>query len=38
LHNQYSLDGQPYMNNLPSPTQLKATISENDKYLNNLPE
>jgi|TARA_R100001443_G_scaffold96115_2_gene102922 hypothetical protein len=38
LHKTYSLDGQPYMNNLPSPTQLKATISENDKYLNNLPE
>ena len=38
LHNEYSLDGKPYMNNLPSPTQLAATINENDKYLNNLPE
>ena len=38
LHKTYSLDGVPFMNNLPSPTQLKATITEDDKYLNNLPE
>ena len=38
LHKTYSIDGQPFMNNLPSPTQLKATINEDDKYLNNLPE
>jgi|TARA_B100001094_G_C17991031_1_gene700210 hypothetical protein len=38
LHNEYSLDGKPFMNNLPSPTQLAASIKESSKYVNNLPE
>ena len=38
LHDEYSLDGKPYMNNLPSPTQLAATIKEDSKYINHLPK
>jgi len=38
LHDEYSLDGKPYMNNLPSPTQLAASINEDSKYMNKLPK
>lgn len=38
LHNQYSLDGNPNMNNLPNPTSLAFKVKEDRKYLNNLPK
>ena len=38
LHNEYSLNGRPNMNNLPSPTTLAYKVKEDRKYLNNLPK
>ncbi len=38
LHNQYSLDGNPNMSNLPNPTSLAFKVKEDSKYLNNLPK
>ena len=38
LHNEYSLNGRPNMNNLPSPTTVAYKVKEDRKYLNNLPK
>ncbi len=38
LHDEYSLNGRPNMNNLPNPTSLAYKVKEDRKYLNNLPK